>query len=225
MRVSTCRPYHRASFTLVFLTLASIVTLLAACGSASTVRKPAATATPSPTATPQVLYQANWTDGASAWTLTPGWSITPAGLANNGQGAASVVIPYTPTVANYTVVITMAVNTVVWTDCGSTFGLEGRTEADAIVYDAIINSICPNLHGFASVYSSNSDGGFVTYDYTTGRSVRTYTINVNGPLVSYYYSTAFLGTVRCDKPTQPNKLTLVNAGVSTIISKIVITTP
>jgi hypothetical protein len=208
---------------LVFMTLAS---LLVACGGVSGANHPAALTTPAPTATSRILYQTDWTNGASDWKLPKGWTITPDGLNNNGHNATSAIIPYTPTVANYSIEIVMQVNAVVGPSaCGNVFGLESRTTSNAIVYDALISCITPQYHGFAEIYASNSDGGGATYDYTTGTSSRVYDINIEGQYVSYTYSGSFLGMVHCKQPTSPNQLELVNAGVATTITRITITTP
>jgi hypothetical protein len=218
------RSYRLALVALAFT--ASLATLLAACGAAPKANKPHATTIPIATVASRVLYQADWKNGASAWRLASGWRITSNGLANDGLGAAPVDIPYRPTVADYTVTITLQVNAVVGKNvCGNTFGLEGHTLAGAIVYDAAILCVTPQLHAFANINSSNADGGFHSYDYTTGYESRVYVIKVQGQDVTYIYSGAFLGTVHCNQPTSPNILRLLNAGMDTITQSITITTP
>jgi hypothetical protein len=201
-----------------------LAALLAGCAPSADHR--ASTLPPAPTATPQVLYQADWTRDAGQWALPAGWRITADGLANSGHSATRVIIPYSPTVKNYTIELTLKVNAVVGASaCGNAFGLEGQTAAGAAVYDATVSCIDRQYHGFSYIYCSNADGGMSTYDYATGVSPRVYDINVADQYVSYTLSGAFLGTSHCDLPTAPAKLVLLNTGMDTVIRRITITTP
>lgn len=220
-RVSTWR--DRA---LIVAALGLFAALLAGCGSAATVSRPAATATPAPTAAPQVLYQVDFAHGGSAWKLPAGWKLTPDGLANSGHSTAPLMIPYTPTATNYTITITLKVNAVVGPNaCGNEFGLEGWTPDGAKVYDAVIACIDQRYHGESELYCSNLDGGMGTWDYATSTGSRDYVINVAGQNVSYSPSGQDLGTSHCALPTSPAKLMLLNSGVDTIIQGVTITTP
>ncbi len=195
-------------------------------GSAS-VSRPAATATPSPTPIPRVIYQTDWSRDASQWTLAPGWRLSSSGLSNDGAGAEPLVIPYTPTVTNYTVAIALKVNAIRGGPqaCGNQYGLKGETRAGKAVYFASITCIERNFHSFAELYSATNTAEFSTNDYTPGTSARTYYITVEGQYVSYQINTAFVGTVKCDLPTSPGRLVLINANMATEIQSITITTP
>jgi hypothetical protein len=191
-------------------------------------KQPAATATPSPTPVPQVLYQANWKAGVDKWNLTPGWSLSAAGLSNNGLGAAPLVIPYTPTVKDYTIAIALKVNAVRGGPqaCGNQYGLKGETPAGKSIYYAAITCIQHNLHTFAVLYSAtDTSHQFNTNDYTPSTNSRTYTITVRGESVSYQINDAFVGSITCNLPTAPSRLVLLNANMDTAIQSITITTP
>lgn len=218
----------RSRWSLLMLTLCATLTLaVAGCdaGTAS-VKRPTATATPSPTPTPKTLYQSDWTKDASQWKLAPGWKMTSSGLSNDGTSKTSVYIPYTPTVSSYTIEMVVQVNNVLGpVACGNEFGLQAQTEAGATVYFAVVNCVEHNLHTFAEIYSATDSSQFHTNDYTPGRNPRTYTINVDGPYVTYSMNGAEVGTVKCDLPTTPNHLLLLNTGLQTEIQRIIITTP
>lgn len=213
---------------LIFSLFALLALFVAGCdaGSAS-VNHPTATATPSPTPVPRVLYQANWSADASKWSLAPGWTLSSTGLSNDGAGTAPLVIPYSPTVKDYTVKITLKINAIRGgpAACGNEYGLEGETPAGKSVYYAAITCIQHNFHSFADLYSATNTAEFYTNDYTPSVNSRTYYITVQGQSVSYQINTAFVGTVQCDLPTSPNRLVLLNTNMATEIADITITTP
>ncbi|HEU0028298.1 MAG TPA: hypothetical protein VFQ25_14390 [Ktedonobacterales bacterium] len=217
----------RGGRMLVLPLVAALALLIASCdaGAASTSH-PAPTATLAPTPAPKVLYQADWTKDASQWKLAPGWKVTPSGLANDGEGSASVYIPYTPTTSNYTVEIVLRLDDVYGKSaCGNSYGVQAQTQAGDAVYFAVIACMDAKWHGFAQIYSATDGHSISTQDYTPGRSPRTYTINVDGPYVTYLLNGAELGTVKCDRATSPNRLLLMNTNLETVIQSITITTP
>lgn len=210
------------------LPLVALVSLLiAGCGAGNaSVSHPSATATPSPTPIPKVLYQADWTGGASQWRLASGWKVTSTGLSNSGTTTTTVYIPYTPTISHYTIEIVLQLNDVVGQSaCGNEYGLQAQTEAGEAVYNAVIACVDHQFHGWSEIYSATDSHTMSTYDFTPGRSPHSYTIIVDGPYVSYLLNGAELGTVKCDLPTTPNRLLLLNTGLQTEIQRITITTP
>ena len=90
---------------------------------------------------------------------------------------------------------------------------------------AAITCIEHNLHTFADVYSATNSQEFYTNDYTPSLGFRTYIITVQGEYVSYQINTAFVGTIKCDLPTSPSRLALLNTNMDTAIQSITITTP
>lgn len=215
----------RGGRILILPLVATLALLIAGCGGAVSAGAPAATATPSPTPTPKVLYQADWTNDASQWKLAPGWRVTPDGLATDGAHSTSVYIPYTPAASNYTVEMVATVSDIRPSQCGDEFGMQGKTAAGDTVYFAGIVCIDNQLHGWSEIYSATDTKQFSTQDYTTSRGPRTYTVNVDGPYVTYILNGGELGTVKCNRPTAPNRLLLLNIGVKMVIQRITITTP
>lgn len=213
---------------MLFLPLfVALALLVAGCDAGvSSVSRPTATATPSPTPAPKVLYQTNWQSDASAWSLEPGWRLTASGIANSGSSKTSIVVPYTPTATNYTIAIVLKVNAILGSvACGNEFGLKGETTTGQTVYFAVVTCIEHNFHSFAEIYSATDTSEFHTNDYTPGTTSRTYYVTVEGQYVTYMLNGALVGTVKCDMPTAPNRLVLLNTGMDTEIQSITITTP
>src|SRR5260370_26400024 len=79
---------------------------LAGCGAVtrpSTHLIPPATATPQATATPVVLYQADFSQELANWNPSPGWTIVNGALQSDGGDKRSVTIPYQPASHDYAV--------------------------------------------------------------------------------------------------------------------------
>ena len=218
---------HTRGRMLILPLFVALALLVAGCDAGvSSVSRPTATATPSPTPTPRVLYQANWSSDASQWSLAPGWRLSASGISNSGSSVTSIMIPYTPTVTDYTIKIALKVNAVRGpVACGNEFGLKSETPEGKTVYYAVIACIEHNLHSFAEVYSATDTSEFHTNDYTPGTNSRTYSVSVQGQYVSYQLNDAFVGTVKCGLPTSPIRLALLNTGMDTEILGITITTP
>ena len=83
--------------------VAVILLAVAACGGATTAAIPPPTRTPVATATPALLYQADWSKGLAGWHATAGWSIASGALQSDTGDKRSVTIPYQPSTSNYTV--------------------------------------------------------------------------------------------------------------------------
>jgi hypothetical protein len=227
MMRSLARSRGRLPIALIPALCALLALTLAGCATGSpTANHPGATATPPATATPKILYQADWSGSASQWSLAPGWRLSPTGLANDGSSATSVYLPYTPSASSYTIEMVIQLNAVLGpVACGNEFGLEALTAAGATVYFAGITCVEHNFHTFADLYSETDAGQFRTSDYTPGRNPRVYDVVVDGAYVTYVMNGAELGAIKCDLPTAPNRLLLLNTGLQTEIQRITITTP
>jgi hypothetical protein len=220
--------HTRGRMLILPLFVVALALLVVGCDSgASSVNRPTATATPSPTPVPRILYQSNWSSDASQWHLTPGWKLSSSGLSNSGYTTSPLMIPYTPTVTDYTISIALKVNAVRGNlqACGNEYGLEGETPEGKAVYYAAITCIQHNLHTFADIISATNPNEFDTNDYTPSLGFRSYIIVVRGEYVTYQVNTAFVGAINCDLPTSPSRLALINTNMDTTIQSITITTP
>src|SRR6059058_4238066 len=75
----TRRQYSARMPSMLCVILALLLGLagLASCAPAQpTVTAPPATVTPSATAIPRLVYQADWSHGLAGWSATPGWSVS-----------------------------------------------------------------------------------------------------------------------------------------------------
>ena len=109
--------------------------------------------------------------------------------------------------------------------CGNEYGLEGETPDGKAIYYAAITCIQHNLHTFADLNSATNSQEFYTNDYTPSFGYRTYIITVRGAYVTYQINSSFVGTIKCDLPTSPSRLVLLNTNMDTAIQSITITTP
>src|SRR5690242_2875842 len=123
----------RARARLVVLSVVSCaVVALAGCAT-STARQsfstPAPTstiaATPTPSAAPKVVFQADWSHGVGTWQLPPHWSIEHGALVTDGMTQENLPVPYTVSAKNYRIVMTarMADVTFKTPSCNNYFGL------------------------------------------------------------------------------------------------------
>jgi hypothetical protein len=77
---------------------------LAACaGGTTTARAPTPTPPLAATATPALLYQADWSRGLAGWNASAGWSIVNGAPQSDTGNGRSLTIPYQPSTPDYTV--------------------------------------------------------------------------------------------------------------------------
>lgn len=105
---SGVRPTHTPILASVALVLLATL-LVAACGSASVTVRPTPTHAPQPTATPTVLFQADWSHGLAGWQATSGWSVANGALQNSLGAERSFTIPYQPPVAAFAIEVDLQI--------------------------------------------------------------------------------------------------------------------
>jgi len=91
-----------------FASILALAVMFAACGS-TTAAIPTATLRSQATATPTVLFQADWSRGLGGWNATPGWSIVNGALRSDTGDARSVTLPYQPSTPDYAVEFTLQI--------------------------------------------------------------------------------------------------------------------
>ena len=78
--------------------------------------EPPTTDTTEPLPPSNILYEADWSGGMNGWSGTSGWTTTGGMLVNNGEGSAetgtpaSILAPYQPDTADYTIVAVIALS-------------------------------------------------------------------------------------------------------------------
>jgi hypothetical protein len=103
--------------------------------------KPTATPTQAPAPTPDVLYEANWSDGMNGWAGTPDWKHVPGMLVSDGSPGhptgARVTAPYQPETLDYAIEAQIQLLNPV---CGNTykeFGLLARTTKQGTIIGGV----------------------------------------------------------------------------------------
>lgn len=206
---------------------------LASCASAATSTSHTASApTPAATATiaPRTLYQADWTNRASEWTLPPHWSIVNGALQNDGDSASVIAlpIPYQVTTQDYSILMQIRVIAAKGPGVNSMYGLRGQTPSGTLLYTGAATDVEHTLHSYAVIYPADPDTSsvtFGTYDFTPGRSTRPYLWQAQGHYVSFTAGTGFIGEVKSATPLAPARLVFVDQSVQLVIASLTITTP
>jgi len=181
----------------LLVSLIAYLLLLAACsGNVSSTPSASPTArvspTPSAPAIPAgtVLYQADWSHGFGGWQVSGGWKAMNGYLQSDGSNNISITSPYRPTVPNYAVEIGIQVVSVV--HVGGFFILSADQLPGKDGYDATVSSLltpglnsgslAPKLDIEIDPLSSMED--FQIHDYQVGSDLRTYRIEVRGPVAT-----------------------------------------
>ncbi len=192
----------------------------------------ASTPTPPPTATaaPRILYQADWAQRASEWTLPPHWSIADGKLINDGKGFNAITIPYAITSQSYTLTIQMRVTSINSDGYNNQYILNGHSPSGAMLYSAGVTTLNKQNHAYSELYPSQPDTTFQTYDtgtadFTPGLSVRTYVLQVDGPYITFTLGGGNIGTLKSAIPLTPAQLDLLDQTVGLEIESLTITTP
>jgi hypothetical protein len=95
-----------AAFSAVVLLSTALA--LTGCGGPRTVEV-APTPSPRATATPAVLYQADFSQGLAAWHATDGWSVVAGNARSDTGDKRMLTIPFTPPAGDYAVEVTIQV--------------------------------------------------------------------------------------------------------------------
>ncbi len=157
----------------------------------------AATATPSATAVPRLLYQADWSHGLTGWKATPGWSISGGSLVSDMGSDRQITSPYRPTTSNYAVEFSLQVINVM-PNVGTEYQLSADSTASADGYYALFDHVMLQqcmfaCHPHLAVYIDplvDQDVGTGTvqiHDFEPETHLHTYRIEVRGPLATLLY--------------------------------------
>ncbi len=185
-----------------------------------------ATSTPAPV----VLYQADWTHGLGAWTLPPDWHLVDGYMENDGNGTASLLVPYYVTAENYTIEADLTVQNVPSYRACHSYGIEGLNsggeqfvgEVSCILTGAV-------NHAFSQAIVTHADSardGLSTNDTAVTYSTRTYVIQVRRYNMEYCEGIiSCLANVNSTTPLWPMHIAIEDIGVQLTLTRLVITTP
>ncbi|HEX8983698.1 MAG TPA: hypothetical protein VF792_13065 [Ktedonobacterales bacterium] len=220
---------HRMTTTLASAVLLAALTLAGCDASApSAARRPSAMPSPTATVAPRILYQADFTQRASEWTLPPHWSIANGALTDDGAGFNSITIPYEITAQAYSVNIQIRVSAINGSGYNNQYRIDGYTPAGKLLYTASVSSLNQQNHGFSQVFPAQPDPnnpGFGTYDFTPGVTSRAYNVQVDGRYINFVCGGSSLTTVTSALPLAPARIELVDQSVRLTVESVTITTP
>lgn len=226
----------RSSLTRYF-TVAALVGALTLVGCA-----PAAISTPNtshaantptvvPTATtaPRTLYQADWTQRASEWTLPPHWSIANGKLVNDGHAFNAITVPYLITAPTYTVTAEIHVSSINGSGVTNQYNFVARSPDGTMLYTAGVSTLTQQNHGFSQLFPGqpdpNNNNGMATYDFSPGLSVRSYVTHVDGSYADFSIDGSSIGGVTSAVPLAPAHITLLDQNVQFEVESLTITAP
>ncbi len=147
---------------------------------------------PQATATPRVLYQANWSQGADGWKLPAGATIADGHLELESSETLSLEIPYVPTARNYAVEMDYLLQA---TMKGGRFGVTARSGIGDQLYSLSMQCTPeapipagtwnPSNGACSGVVLELTPGGtypegFWTTDYTVGTGAQTFRAEAHG---------------------------------------------
>lgn len=186
-------------------------------------------ASPSPTAAPQVLYRANWAHGAGGWLLPAGWQVSDGRLLVH-DATAKVTVPYVPHTASYA--IEMDIQVLDAARQGE-FGLIAWDAAGSRQYSALAtcNFGGPGCRGAAALYTNllGTGGnypppGYAASDFVSGIGLNTYRVTVSADTVDFCPLDECIGPAQARGPLAPARLELVAQHVQAVITRFAITT-
>ncbi len=221
----------RRPLALVALVTFAALAPLAGCASgATTAAEPSATPAATATSAPRTLYQADWAQRASEWTLPPHWSIVDGKLENDGKGFNTIEIPYQVTSQSYTVNLQIRLIAINGSGYNNQYTLQAKTPAGALLYTAGVSTLDQQNHGFSLLYPSQPDAtlasdAFATADFTPGTNSRSYVTQIDGPYITFSLGGSDIGQVKSAAPLAPARLDLIVQTVQLEVQSLTITTP
>jgi hypothetical protein len=185
---------HLTDVAIAALLLLSASTSLASCGGSSSVTTTPTLTTPTLTATPAVLYQADWSRGLTGWNASAGWTVVDGVLQSDVGSERSVTIPYQPVGPDYIVEFQLQVVSVPVT--GGYYDLYAPPTPDANGYESGVYAlqapgprpanVNPTSH--ATIDPPDAQDPLASRnslkDFNHGTGWRTYRVEVRGPRVS-----------------------------------------
>lgn len=172
------------------------VAALAACAPGQpTVQAPTATATapvaPSPTATavPRLVYQADWSHSLSGWNATPGWSVSGGVVQSDTGSDREITSPFLPATPNYAVEFNLQlVQASQYPPTQFEFSTGPTASVDG--YIALFDNVRTGYYMFANhphlmIYINpmidQDPTTFMPHDFEFGTRLRMYRVEVRGP--------------------------------------------
>lgn len=170
------------------------------------------TEVPSPTATavPRLVYQADWSHSLSGWNATPGWSVSGGVVQSDTGSDREITSPFLPATPNYAVEFNLQVvqasqypPTQIEFSTGPTASVDG--------YIALFDNVRTGYYMFANhphlmIYINpmidQDPTTFKPHDFELGTRMRTYRVEVRGPEATLVINGQIANWARSTKSAQ-----------------------
>ena len=148
-----------------------------------------AVVTPSATAVPRLVYQADWSHGLDGWTATPGWSVAGGALQSDMGRDREITSPFRPPTPDYAIELNLQIISVSQFP-PTQYDLTTDPAASADGYVALFDDITLNNNGFFShphlqIYINPMVDQDLTkyhpHDFEPRTLLWTYRVEVRGP--------------------------------------------
>lgn len=150
---------------------------------------PTAPVTPSATAIPRLVYQADWSHGMGGWIATPGWTVSGGVLQSDLGSDRQLTSPFQPATPDYAVEFRLQIVSVSQVPPNQyDLSVDPTTGVDG--FTALYDHVTTNYSMFANhphemIYINpmvDMDmNTFQPHDIELGTRVRTYRVEVRGP--------------------------------------------
>ncbi len=191
---------------------------------------PAAAATATPV--PKVVYQTDFSQGISGWTLPPHWKYANGQLENDGYGSDPLFVPlmihYYITQQNYTVSVDFTVESVPNYRACHSYGIEGLDNGGTAQWVGYIQCVRQGVAnaGFSEIYVAHADSmndSLFQEDYTVSHDLTTFTATVQGENLGFCPGNSCLNNLNSTTPLWPVHPAIIDVGVQLTVTKVVIT--
>lgn len=148
--------------------------------------------TPSATAIPRLVYQADWSHGmaGSGWTATSGWTVSGGVLHSDTGSDRDLISPFRPATADYAVEFQAQIISIAPGPTQYALSADPSADGASDGYVALFDHVTPYYSTFANhpqvmIYidpmSDQDMYTFQPHDYELGTRLRTYRVEVRGP--------------------------------------------
>jgi hypothetical protein len=190
----------------------------------------ASQSTPTPTAVPKVVYQADWMHAASSWTLPAHWHLVDGQIENDGYGTEPLMVPYSVTSPDYSIEADLTVQSVPNYPASHSYGIEGLNGGGQLQFVGQICCIRQGVAnaGFSEIYVAHADSLADTMseeDYTVSRNTESFVITVQHNNLGFCPGVSCLSNLNSSTPLWPMHIAIVDIGVQLTLTRLVITSP
>lgn len=173
-----------------------------------------ATASPSPTAIPRLIYQTDWSHGLDGWMATPGWSVSGGALQSDMGTEREITSSFHPGTSNYAIEVRFQIVAVsqrpptqLDLSADATSGAGGNRDGFIFLMDSVaLTYVMFAQHPHVEVYIDPMvDMDLSTYqphDFEPGSHWHIYRVEVRGPWAVLSIDGHFISSALSAKTSQ-----------------------